>query len=250
MGTGISFAVFGIGGVILGLLLLPAMRLLPGSVRERELRSQAVVHRCFGFFVRMMEGLGLLEVTVRGGEALREPGQLVVANHPTLLDVVFLVSLMPQADCVVKREVLSNPFMRGVAGCTGYLSNSLGDELLDACAERLRSGRSLVLFPEGTRSPAGGLGDFQRGAAHVALRSGKPLLPVVIRCDPPGLMRGQKWYDVPPRPMAITLDCSEPIHPAADARGRRGRGAAARVLSAELRDFYEKRLHNLLVRGT
>jgi 1-acyl-sn-glycerol-3-phosphate acyltransferase len=248
-GTGLSFATFGAAGFFLGVLVLPLMRLLPGSPRERDLRCQYVVHRAFRIFVRMLEALGLLSVRSRGAEALREPGQLVVANHPTLLDVVFLVSLMPQADCVVKREVLANPFMRGVAACTGYLSNALGDELLDACAERLRSGRSLVLFPEGTRSPAGGLGEFQRGAAHVALRSGRPLLPVVIRCDPPGLLRGQKWYAVPDRPMEITLDCAQPLHLPDAAQVRRGRGAAARRLSAELRDFYVKRLQNLSFRG-
>jgi len=193
----------------------------------------------------MMEALGLMRVTAHGAESLQQTGQLVVANHPTLLDAVFLISLMPRADCIVKADILSNPFMRSVARCTGYLSNELQEELIEACAERLRSGRSLVLFPEGTRSPKGGLGPFQRGAAHVALASGVSLRPVVIRCDPPGLMRGQKWYDVADRGLEISLECEEPIHVPESPPDGRGRGAAARRVTAELRDFYAKRLQTL-----
>jgi len=248
--TGIAFGSFGIGGLVLGLVVLPLVRLLPGTPRERDFRCQRVVHHTFRIFVAQMQAMGLMTVRFRDPEELRRPGQLVVANHPTLLDAVFLVSQMPQADCVIKRAILSNAFMRGVVRCAGYLSNDLGDELIEACAERLRDGRSLLLFPEGTRSPAGRLGEFQRGAAHVALRSGKPLRPVTIHCDPPGLVRGQKWYDVADRPLEIDIECDEPIYPVDLPAGPRGRGAAARRLTSELRDFYEKRLQNQRSQGS
>lgn len=241
-GTGFSFAVFGIGGLLLSVLVLPLVRLPPGSAREREFRCQRVVHRTFRYFVRMMMALRILEVNVLGAERLREPGQLVVANHPTLLDVVFLVSLMPQADCVVKRSAWSNPFMRGIVRGAGYLPNDLGGRLIVAGAERLEAGRSLLIFPEGTRSSMGALGPFQRGAAHMALQSGRPLRPVLISCHPPSLMRGQKWYDVPERRMHFRIECCDEIDPRSVIGEAESRGRAARKLSAALRDFYEKKL--------
>ncbi len=240
--TGISFAVFGIAGLILSLLVLPFVRSWPGTAREREFRCQHVVRHTFRHFIRMMVALRVLDVEVRAEEQLRQPGQLVVANHPTLLDVVFLVSLMPQADCVVKREAFSNPFMRGIVRSTGYLPNDLGGALISAGAQRLRAGRSLLIFPEGTRSSLSALGPFRRGAAHMALESGRPLRPVVIRCEPPSLMRGQKWYDVPERRMHFSIECCEEIDPGDVVGATENRGAAARKLSAALRDFYEKKL--------
>jgi len=150
-------------------------------------------------------------------------------------------SLMPQLDCVVKREAWSNPFMRGVVMAAGYIPNDAGESLVDRCVERIEQGCSLLVFPEGTRSPEGGLGVFQRGAAHAALRSGRPLLPVSIRCEPPTLMRGQKWYEVPPRRMRFSIDVGEPIAPPALSAGE-PRGLAARRMTAELRDFFAKRL--------
>jgi 1-acyl-sn-glycerol-3-phosphate acyltransferase len=242
--TGVSFALFGFGGLVFTLFIVPVLRRLPGTANARELRCQYAVHRGFGWFVWVMETLGVLSVEVRHGERLREPGQLVVANHPTLLDVVFLVSQLPQADCVVKQAVMSNPFMRSVVLCSGYLANDPGDELVDACAERLVRGRNLLLFPEGTRTDDGRLGRFRRGAAHVALRSGRPLRPVVIHCHPPALMRGQRWYQVPDRKFRIVLECCEPIDFEDPSAAAGGRGAAARRLSSRLRDFYVKRLQN------
>src|SRR5206468_133932 len=85
--------------------------------------------------------------------------------HPSLIDIVLLLARLPQADCIVKTAARTNPFMRGIVTSTGYLANDHGDVLVDACADRIRRGRSVVLFPEGTRSPRGGLGRFQRGGS-------------------------------------------------------------------------------------
>lgn len=244
LGSGVSFALFGLSGLLLAFVVFPVLCRFPGSQAVRERRCQAVVQRFFRGFLRFTEAIGVLRMQVSGAEALQEPGQLVVANHPTLLDAVFLMSLMPQADCVVKRATLANPFMRGVIRCTGYLSNDRGGELVDACVERLREGRSLLVFPEGTRSPAGGLGPFRRGASHVALASGKPLRTVVITCTPPALGRGQKWYDVPDERLEIRIDCRATFDPVPLARGAASRGVAARRVTAALRDFYAKKQHN------
>jgi 1-acyl-sn-glycerol-3-phosphate acyltransferase len=244
MATGLSFALFGFGGLIFAVFVVPVLRLLPGEPRMREFRCQYAIHRSFKWFVRVMEFLGLLAVEVRNAERLREPGQLIVANHPTLLDVVFLVSELPQADCVVKQAVMANPFMRSAVVLSGYFANDPGDALVAACASRLAEGRTLLLFPEGTRTDDGRLGRFRRGAAHVALRSGKPLRPVVINCHPPSLMRGQRWYQVADGKLRIVLECCEAITPE-DVSAGSGRGAAARRLSSRLRDFYAKRLQNL-----
>jgi 1-acyl-sn-glycerol-3-phosphate acyltransferase len=154
------------------------------------------------------------------------------------------MSELPQADCVVKQAVMANPFMRSTAVFAGYFANDPGDALVEACASRLKAGRTLLLFPEGTRTDDGQLGRFRRGAAHVALRSGKPLRPVVIHCHPPSLMRGQRWYQVADRKLRIVLEVCEAVAPE-DMPAGSGRGAAARRLSSRLRDFYGERLQDL-----
>jgi len=240
--TGSAFALFGVGGLAFSVVAAPILRRLSGTPLERRRRAQRLIHHWFRAFLAYMRWVGLSEVHVRGAERLRGPGpQLIVANHPTLLDVVVMGSLIRELDCVVKREAWSNPFMRSVVAAAGYIPNDTGDQLVDRCVERIEQGGSLLIFPEGTRSPEGELGLFQRGAAHTALRSGQPLLPVSIRCDPPTLMRGQKWSDVPPRRMRFSIEVGDPIAPPTALAGET-RGIAARRMTAELRDFFAKRL--------
>jgi ABC-type transport system involved in cytochrome c biogenesis permease subunit len=129
IGSGVSFALFGLSGLVLAFAVFPVLRRLPGSQEERELRCQAVVRRFFRGFLRFTEAIGVLRLRVTGVDSLREPGQLVVANHPTLLDAVFLMSLMPQADCVVNRAALVAGFPTltlGVLLALGYAQRYAG----------------------------------------------------------------------------------------------------------------------------
>lgn len=244
--TGAVFLSFALASLALSFVAFPISRLLPGDPVTRELRAQRIVHWTFRGLIGLAHVLRLISVSVRGAERLRERGpHLLVANHPTLLDFVLLATLRPQLDCVAKGSYWSSPFYRGVVGSAGYVPNDLGEAFVQSCATRLRRGRSLVIFPEGTRSPKGGPGPFQRGAAHVALESGLPLLPVMISCDPPTLMRGQRWYEVAQRRIRIGIEVGEPIEPKCLVDDSDSRGTAARKLTAALRDFYEKRLQTV-----
>ena len=94
--TGFSFACFGLGAVLMGFTLWPLLRL--SSRRYGTARVQRAVSVSMRVFVWLMKTLGLLTYEVRGLAKLSSRGQFVVANHPTLIDVVFLVSLMPEVD--------------------------------------------------------------------------------------------------------------------------------------------------------
>ena len=251
LGTGASFVAFGLGGLLLAFAVFPVIRLTTRDPRLRADRAQYCVHLAFRFHVQVMRVCGVMRLTVRGGERLHEPGgQLIVANHPTLIDVVLIGSLLPQLDCLVKTSAWRNPFMRGAVRAAGYVPNDLGEEVVEECARRLAEGRSLLLFPEGTRSMKDGrLGPFHRGAAHVALRSQRPLRPLLIRCEPRFLTRGQHWYDVADRPMGFTIEVGEPMDPRELTREGESRGVASRQLTAALRDFYQAGLYDRAGRG-
>jgi len=242
IGTGFLFATFGIGAVCLATLVLPILWILGGRLQSRDLLAQRVIHHAFRVFVRLGSWLGLLGLEERGTARLSQRGVLVVANHPTLLDVVYLISRMPQADCVVKAQAWSNPALRGIVRIAGYIPNLDGERAIEQCAKRLAAGRSLVVFPEGSRSPVRGLGRFHRGWAHMALCSRAPILPVLIRCDPPALKRGQAWYKLPNARLEFRLEVGEPIDPMTILEPEMSRGVAARRLTALLRSHFELRL--------
>ena len=105
LGTGFLFATFGAGAVVLAGVVIPLTMQLGRKREAPDLVAQRIIHRAFQLFVRLGAGLRIFALSASGTERLREGPGLVVANHPTPLDVVFLISCMPQADCIVKREV-------------------------------------------------------------------------------------------------------------------------------------------------
>lgn len=242
--TGLAFAIFGVAALVLAVRLTMLRRRARDRDADRcEMRAQHAIHRVCRAFVGVMRVLGLMTLDASGVEDLRRPGpRLVVANHPGLIDVVLLLAEMPQADCVVSRSWARNPFLRGVAAAAGYLRNDGGAEVVDEAVRRVRTGRAVLLFPEGTRSPASGLGPFRRGAAHVALAVPSDLVPIVLRYEPRTLMKGQKWYDVPDRPFHVTLRVERPFAPKDVLRGDERTGIAARRVTAALRRFFLERV--------
>jgi len=240
--TGIAFLTFGLLAVSVGLPLARLVQLGSRDAASGERRVQGVVQRLSLWFMRMLERLGIMRMEVEGAERLARPGILVVANHPTLLDAVALLGQMPEAVCVTKLAHWRNPVMRSAVDAAGYIPNHGGRAVVDDCVRRLREGKSLLLFPEGTRSPKGERGRFQRGAARVALASECDIVPVVITCEPPTLGKGEPWYRVPSRPFALRLRVEEPIPVGDFRRAGVSEGLAARRLSSALSELYDKRL--------
>ena len=210
LGTGLSFLAFGLGGLLLGALLFPLLSLI-GNRRRRRSIARRLVQLSFAIHIDIMYRLGVLTYEIRGRERLRRNGLLILANHPTLIDVVFLVSLLPNADCVVKQAVARNPFMRGPVRAAGYIANDDGAGLVDECIAAVRAGGNLVIFPEGTRTVPGQPPRLQRGAANIAVRGRLDITPVRIICTPPTLTKGQKWYKVPDRRFHVQVEIGQDI---------------------------------------
>jgi 1-acyl-sn-glycerol-3-phosphate acyltransferase len=213
--TGLSFASFGLGGVAIGALIAPMVKLSSQDLDIRTQRTQKVIKHSFKGFTEMMVKLGIMTYEVEGLEKLQQSQQeLVIANHPTLIDVVVLIGLMERANCVVKQTLWSNPFTKGPVQNAGYILNAGSEQFIQDCVSKLQQDRaaSLLIFPEGTRTAKGEqLNDFQRGAANIALRAGVPIRPVLITCTPSTLTKNEKWYHIPDRPFHIQVKVLDAI---------------------------------------
>ncbi len=246
IGTGFSFLVFGLLSLIASLSVLPLLVLWPGNAASRERRIRRFVSWAFRALLGAIAFLGLGRVRVEGSEHLAQArGKLVVATHPMYLDVVALLTLMPFADCVVKSAMLKNPYYRRFVRAAGYISNGDSAQALDACVDSLKRGRSLVLFPEGTRTTTGEAPKFRRGAAQVALRAGCQVLPVMIACTPPALTKSRSWWQVPEQPWQLLIRFYPPQDLAAfGLRDGMPHGVAARRVTHAMQDFFTQQLAN------
>lgn len=211
LATGLSFFCFGAGGLLLWGLVFPVLSLLPGNPRQKISRGQKTVSYSFYVFIGLMHRLGIMTYEVVGLEKLNRPGQLIIANHPTLVDIVFLISRIKQAGCIVKAGLWHNPFMRGPIVNAGYISNGDPEQMIDECVDWLRSGGSMIIFPEGTRSIPGKPYRFQRGAAAIALRANAVVTPVTLACYPNTLTKAEQWYQIPDRRFHLSMHVGDDI---------------------------------------
>jgi 1-acyl-sn-glycerol-3-phosphate acyltransferase len=234
--TAISFFVFGVVGLMVW-VMYPVIMLFLGQGELKKRRGRYFVHRIFHYYVELMRGLGILTYEVHGGERLNRPARLVVANHPSLIDVVFLISLIQNATCIVKRSLISNFYMRAPIRVASYLYADDPEALLDRCTEELRGGSSLIVFPEGTRTKPNQPSHFQRGAANIALQAGTMILPVYIHCSPTTLTKHEKWYRIPSKIVVFRLYVGEDIDPV-QYGGTQPRSVASRRLTHHLEQYF------------
>ena len=210
--TGLCFVAFGIGGLLLGIVVTPLLSTVVRDDQRYRRLVRKIVHLSFRIFIGLMRFLGVMTYEFRGLPRLTEPGQFVIANHPTLIDIVFLVARIPDGICVVKDELLHNYWLGALLRSAGYVGNAT-DPLasLAICAAALHSGATLIMFPEGSRSIPGASRRLRRGAAYVALATQKELTPVHIRCNPPTLTKASRWHDIPYRRIHFVIDVGDRI---------------------------------------
>jgi 1-acyl-sn-glycerol-3-phosphate acyltransferase len=211
--TGLCFTVFGLAAAVFGMLVFPLMRLLPGSADAHKRRVRATFRAFMRSFVGLMSLVGVLTYEFQGAERLGRPGQVILANHPSLIDVVFLIGFTPQATCIVKEALFHNPLTRWPVAAAGYVSNTSTLSMVERASQALREGQNVIVFPEGTRTTPGQALQFHRGAASIAVRAAAIVTPVFIRCDPTTLAKNMRWYQIPDRRVRFTFRVGEDIDP-------------------------------------
>jgi len=236
-GTGLSFLAVGIGGVF----VFPVLNVIIREPQRRKVLARNLIRLTFRGIARSMCAFGVFQYETTGLRRLERRGLLILANHPTLIDIVFLMAFVPQADCIVKAGLWRNPFTRATVRAAGYIRNDDdGMRVIDDCVASVRDGGNLIIFPEGTRTTAGGAIKLKRGAAHIAVRAKCNVTPVLIRCAPPMLVKGNRWWRLPSKRVRSRFEVRDDIDVQGVVGGADSKALAARRLTDHLQEFFKK----------
>jgi len=237
--TAFSFFIFGVGGVCLRLCIFPLVSLFSANLSQKKDWAQKCVHYSFYIFIGLMHRLGIMTYEIKGLEKLNRPRQLIIANHPTLIDVVFLISRIPLANCIVKEKLFHNLCTKGPILNAGYISNAEPEKMINDCVDCLNLGGTMIIFPEGTRTVDGTAYKFQRGAAAIALQANAIVTPVTLCCTPSTLTKAQKWYQIPQQKFHLSMQVGEDIV-LDDFLAMEHKSIAVRRLSTYLQDYFSQ----------
>ncbi|MEI7490491.1 MAG: lysophospholipid acyltransferase family protein [Bacteroidota bacterium] len=150
-------------------------------------RRLVVLHQftCFWSFI-VLKANFMWRISVVGREKIdKHETYVIVSNHQSGADIIVLFLLWNNYKWVAKRSLYNFPFIGWNMWLNRYIVIDRGKKssmvkMMNDAAKTLRSGSSVMIFPEGTRSKDGRLQPFKTGAFHLALETGRPILPVVI----------------------------------------------------------------------
>jgi 1-acyl-sn-glycerol-3-phosphate acyltransferase len=177
-------------------------------------RTGDLQHACARWWCRMIALTIGARIRVHGTDRVRPDRSYVyMANHSSLIDTAALFACLPyQFKIMAKKELFYVPFMGWHLWASGNFPVDRGDARKTATSVRavidgVKAGKSLAVFPEGTRTPDGRLQDFKPGMFKIALRAGVPIVPVSIR----GTFELLPKTTLAPRPGRVEVFIGEPI---------------------------------------
>ncbi len=218
------------------------LSLVPKRDRLARARLLQWVMSCgFGFMHWVLRVAGILDFH-KGcveGEVPRDPCVLV-ANHPTLVDISALIATQRPLVFPVKptlfRSFWARPLLRDAAHIEGAGQDPFSaGRVIDQAVARLREGYRVIIFPEGTRSPPDGLHPFGRAAFEIAIRAQVPIVPIVITCSPRWLSKERSFLDPPETVPRLRMRALAPVDPKdAGSSSRTLRDIVEELITAEL----------------
>lgn len=200
----LEMSLFAIGALVIGWVIFPILALrYKGSERRRKFAS--IIHNSWKFFIYVMEKSKEIKVNIMGGSLADIKGKVVVASHPSLIDIILLIGNMPNSLCLVKNGILKNPFMSNIVKSL-YIINDIDPEVFQkSCLDALNEGYNIIIFPTGTRTLPGEDVKIHKGAAQIAIASGVDIVPIKIQTDVPFLMKHHCPLDAGDRTVNYTL---------------------------------------------
>jgi 1-acyl-sn-glycerol-3-phosphate acyltransferase len=168
-------------------LLLFPLALLIWAVTAPFDRRRRLLHRFTCFWASLYTWFNpAWRVQIEGRDKIRADGTYVmVANHQSLLDILVLFRIFAHFKWVSKIENFRVPLIGWNMTLNRYIRLKRGDrasvkQMFEHCSKTLEEGNSIMMFPEGTRSPNGELRAFKTGAFEIAKNSALPILPIVL----------------------------------------------------------------------
>ena len=175
-----AMTVFGVGAVILAVFVFPFIRLFTLHRKDFGVVARAYVSHTFRVFLGF---LNILHVSIRKVENEDDyrniHSKIIIANHPSLLDFVYIMSLVPNSTCIVRGGLTKTP-LRGVIKQAYITNTTTFEDMCVECKKLTDIGCNVIIFPEGTRTPRHGKNNYKKGAARIALYCGCDVQPIFI----------------------------------------------------------------------
>ena len=180
-------------------------------------RKKVILHRFSCFWGSLYIWLQpFWRVTWEGKEHIKKnQAYVIVSNHQTLIDILVIYTLFKHFKWVAKNSLLKIPFVGWNMALNGYIIVKRTDaksqiKMMKNAERTLKSGSSIMIFPEGTRSPDGNVGRFKRGAFILSEIADVPVIPIALHNVDKAMRKKSLWLN---KSTDMKAKVFEPVHP-------------------------------------
>lgn len=183
----ISFFVFGLGAALLNFFVFP-------FIKNNKTLCSDIIHYAWKFFVYFMMILGLFKLDIKNLSKIEN--KVIVATHPSFIDIVILIALIPHSTCFVKKELAYNPILKNLVNSI-FITNEVElEELKSESKKMLDLGFNVIIFPSGIRHHRNEFPKIKKGASLIALNANKNIVPIRFFSNNDFMFINQPFYEV------------------------------------------------------
>lgn len=183
----ISFFVFGLGAALLNFFVFP-------FIKNNKTLCSDIIHYAWKFFVYFMMILGLFKLDIKNLSKIEN--KVIVATHPSFIDIVILIALIPHSTCFVKKELAYNPILKNLVNSI-FITNEVElEELKSESKKMLDLGFNVIIFPSGIRHRRNEFPKIKKGASLIALNANKNIVPIRFFSNDDFMFINQPFYEV------------------------------------------------------
>ncbi|MBL0917724.1 MAG: 1-acyl-sn-glycerol-3-phosphate acyltransferase [Hydrogenophaga sp.] len=180
--------------------------------------GRRVATGCFRFYLWALQTFCGCRFDLGELDRLATQGpMIIVANHPSLLDALLLISRLPDVVCIMKAGLMDNPMFGAAARLARYIRNDTLLHVILHTRNTLREGGQVIVFPEGTRTARFPMNPILPSIGLLAMRTQAPVQTVLLEFSSPYLGKAWPLWRPPQLPLHVTARLGQRFDPPTNA---------------------------------
>ena len=187
------FALFGAGSVVVGLIIFPLINLFS---KNKKQKYSKIIHISWNIFLKLITKTKMIKLNIQNFEEIKNiKNSIIVSTHPSYIDVLIILALIPKTTCFVAPKISRNCFFKNIAKSMFLISGNPLETIIKDAKEALNEGFNVLIFPMGTRHKKNEFPKIKKGAATIALETKRNIAVLKMTTNEDFLQVNQPFYD-------------------------------------------------------
>ena len=201
---------FGLGSLALGVVVFPILKIFSKTSKMYKTRCAKIVHKSWKMLVKILENSDIIRVCV-DSEVFEIKNKIIVASHPSYIDILLLIAFIPNSLCLAKPSVLKNFVMKNIVKSLYITSDGTVEDFLEKSKSALEDGFNVIIFPTGKRIDGGEEVHIHKGASQFAIKSGISIVPLKITTSEPFMMKNHSFFQLGAKVVQFDIEIQDEI---------------------------------------